>query len=109
MITKAWIPIGLFAVASSACDTREQPAAAPAPDRELVTQVSSYEALARGLYDGSRTLEPIRTAGDFGLGTLDGWDGEVTLLDGKYHLVDGDGVGHEVTDYACTSKASPIR
>lgn len=71
--------------------------------RDIVTQVSSYDALALGLYDGAATLESLRAYGDFGLGTLHGWNGEIILMDGKYHLVDGAGQGQPVTDLNATT------
>ncbi len=71
--------------------------------RDVVTQVSSYDALALGLYDGVASLESLRPHGDFGLGTLQGWNGEIILMDGKYHRVGGDGRGEEVTDLSVTT------
>ncbi len=75
----------------------------PKGGRDVVTQVSSYDALALGLYDGVASLESLRSDGDFGLGTLHGWNGEIILMDGKYHLVDGAGIGKEVTDLGATT------
>lgn len=75
----------------------------PRTGRDVVTQVSSYDALALGLYDGVSSLESLSPHGDFGLGTLHGWNGEIILMDGKYHLVDGDGCGKKVTDLSATT------
>jgi acetolactate decarboxylase len=97
-------PASLLAILAAACNPPKTTAAArPAPDRDLITQVSSYDALARGLYDGSSTIESLRHLGDFGLGTLDGWDGEVVVLDSKYLLIGGDGAVREITDFSTTT------
>ena len=71
--------------------------------RDVMTQVSTYDALAAGLYDGAEPLSLFRGRGDFGMGTLHGWNGEVILLDGKYWLVDGTGAVSRITDMTATT------
>jgi alpha-acetolactate decarboxylase len=57
---------------------------------DALFQFSTIDALLAGLYDGRMTLEDIKYKGDFGLGTLDGLDGELVLLDGQaYHVAAG--------------------
>jgi len=75
----------------------------PCCHRDVVTQASTYDALARGLYDGGATLESLRGRGDFGVGTLHGWNGEVVVLDGRFHLIDGAGHGELIMDYKATT------
>ena len=75
----------------------------PGAGRDVVTQVSTYDALARGLYTGAATLETLVPHGDFGVGTLHGWNGEIVLLDGRYHLIDGAGKVTVVTDLSATT------
>jgi acetolactate decarboxylase len=52
------------------------------PDHELF-QTSTVQALLAGAYDGDVTLGEILEHGDLGLGTLDGLDGELIVLDGE--------------------------
>jgi acetolactate decarboxylase len=53
-------------------------------------QYSTIDALLGGLYDGEMTLKELLYQGDFGLGTLNGVDGELVLLDGTpYHISAG--------------------
>lgn len=52
------------------------------PDHELF-QTSTVQALLAGAYDGDVTLAEILEHGDLGLGTLDGLDGELIVLDGE--------------------------
>jgi acetolactate decarboxylase len=52
------------------------------PAHELF-QTSTVQALLGGAYDGDVTLREILEHGDLGLGTLDGLDGELIVLDGE--------------------------
>jgi acetolactate decarboxylase len=52
------------------------------PAHELF-QTSTVQALLAGDYDGDVTLGEILEHGDLGLGTLDGLDGELIVLDGQ--------------------------
>ncbi|HTZ64287.1 MAG TPA: acetolactate decarboxylase [Solirubrobacteraceae bacterium] len=46
-------------------------------------QTSTVQALLAGAYDGEVTLAEVLEHGDLGLGTLDGLDGELIVLDGE--------------------------
>ena len=52
------------------------------PDHELF-QTSTVQALLTGAYEGDVTLAEILEHGDLGLGTLNGLDGELIVLDGE--------------------------
>ena len=52
------------------------------PEHELF-QTSTVQALLAGAYDGDVTLAEILEHGDLGLGTLNGLDGELIVLDGQ--------------------------
>jgi acetolactate decarboxylase len=56
-----------------------------------VTQISTYPALAKGLYDGDVTYARLAQAGNFGIGTFDGMDGEMIALDGQFYQARADG------------------
>jgi acetolactate decarboxylase len=51
------------------------------PEHELF-QTSTVQALLAGAYEGDVTLAQLLEHGDLGLGTLDGLDGELIVLDG---------------------------
>ena len=54
---------------------------------DTLFQYSTIDALLAGVYDGEMTMEALRHKGDFGLGTLNGLDGELVVLDGTaYHV-----------------------
>jgi acetolactate decarboxylase len=52
------------------------------PEHELF-QTSTVQALLAGAFDGDVTLGEVLEHGDLGLGTLDGLDGELIVLDGQ--------------------------
>lgn len=57
---------------------------------DTLFQYSTIDALLAGLYDGKMTLEDLKYQGDFGLGTLNGIDGELVVLEGQaYHIAAG--------------------
>jgi len=62
-----------------------------AQNAETLTQVSTYPALQRGQFDGDVTYAQLAQAGDFGLGTFDGLDGEMIALDGVFYQAKADG------------------
>jgi len=64
--------------------------ALPTPGQE-VTQISTYPALEMGLYDGNVTYAQLPQAGNFGIGTFDGMDGEMVALDGQIYQARSDG------------------
>lgn len=51
-------------------------------ERHSLFQVSTSNALARGVFDGAVTVGELRRHGDFGLGTFAGLDGELIMIDG---------------------------
>lgn len=56
--------------------------AAPAQDRETIYQIALLQSLAMGYFDGSITVKELKTHGDTGIGTFEGLDGEMIVLDG---------------------------
>ena len=75
---------GLAAFLSS-CATPE------AAGKDTLFQVSTLEALLKGVYDGEMTFGDLRKHGDFGLGTFQALDGEMIAVDGKFYQVLYDG------------------
>ena len=63
----------------------------PSKDQDLLYQVSTYTALAGG---GLGPVEPVKALmgnGDLGLGTFEGLDGEMVVVDGTCYQVKSDG------------------
>ncbi len=59
-------------------------------DHELF-QTSTVQALLEGAFDGDVTLGEVLEHGDLGLGTLEGLDGELIVLDGQVWKASLDG------------------
>ena len=57
----------------------------------VLFQASTIGALLDGAYDGDLTFAELAEHGDLGLGTLNGLDGEMIALDGRFYRADVDG------------------
>src|ERR687887_611666 len=68
---------------------------APAPATD-VYQVSTISSLLAGGYDGDTTVGELLRHGGFGLGTFNGVDGEMMVLDGQVYRGTVDGRAHLV-------------
>lgn len=54
-------------------------------------QTSTLAALLDGAYEGDVTIGELQSHGDFGIGTLNGCDGELVAIDGQYMRADASG------------------
>jgi len=64
---------------------------AAALDRECLSQVALLQSLAQGYLGGSFTVKELRTLGDTGIGTFQGVNGEMIVLDGTVYQALGTG------------------
>lgn len=67
-------------------------------DKDTITQFYVHVGLIAGVYAGEATIADLKKAGDTGLGTFNGFDGEMTVLDGKVYQAKADGTAVEVPD-----------
>ena len=72
--------------------------AAPAQDNETIYQVALLQSLAMGYFDGSISVKDLKTHGDTGIGTFEGLDGEMIVLDGVVYRADGNCEIHVMKD-----------
>ena len=63
-------------------------------------QVSTATALVEGVYQGAIRVGALREHGDLGLGTFEGLDGEMVILDGRFFQVRSDGSVQECDEDA---------
>jgi acetolactate decarboxylase len=68
----------------------------------VLFQASTIGALLQGSYDGDLSLAELRRHGNLGLGTLNGLDGEMICIDGRFFRADAAGVIDPVKDDAKT-------
>ncbi len=88
--------------------SRARPRTRPSP----LYLCAPVNALVEGIYEERVPLAKILEHGDFGLGTFDGLDGEMVVLDGRVYQIAGDGVVREVTEpaaspFACVTFYTP--
>ena len=60
-------------------------------NRETITQVSLLQGLLQGDYYGSISIGELKKHGDIGIGTFDGLNGELIMVDGVVYRAKGDG------------------
>jgi acetolactate decarboxylase len=78
-------------------------------DPHVLFQASTIGALLDGAFDGDLSFAELAEHGDFGLGTLNGLDGEMIALDGAFYRADVDGGIHPVAASAKTPFAVVTR
>jgi len=76
-------------------------------DRRTLFQVSLLQALCQGDYEGHLPISELKRHGDIGLGTFNGLDGELIMLDGIVYRASADGsvsiVEDDSTPFACVT------
>ena len=82
--------------ATAQSETQSQPASEAqvqfsAADRETIFQVSMLQGLTLGDYYGSVTVKELKEKGDTGIGTFEGVNGELIMLDGEVYRAKSDG------------------
>lgn len=97
-----WLTVLLATIAFSVLPAYSQQFFQP----RRVFQVSTLGALNVGVYEGATTLAQLKQQGDFGLGTIEGLDGELVGLDGKFYHVKTDGIAYPVADEVKTPFAT---
>jgi acetolactate decarboxylase len=65
-------------------------------EHHVLFQASTIDALLDGAYEGDLRFDELAAHGDLGLGTLNGLDGEMIAIDGRFYRADVDGVVGEV-------------
>ena len=78
-------------------------------DRESLYQIGSLDDLVGGSYGGIATVGDVLSQGDIGLGTFDGLDGEMIVLDGKCYKARTDGTVQLITADETTPFAQVTR
>ena len=79
--------------AAFVAEPEAEPDGEPGGDHD-VWQTSSIDALLDGAYDGDLTLAELCAHGDLGIGTVQGLDGELVVIDGDCFRVAADGSVH---------------
>jgi len=75
-------------------------------DRETLFQISPFNTFALGNYDGEFTYGELAEHGDFGIGTLNGLNGEMIALDGVFYQIPVDGTPRQISSSEKTPYAT---
>ena len=78
-------------------------------EHHVLFQASTIGALLDGAYEGDLTFAELAEHGDLGLGTLNGLDGEMIALDGRFWRADVEGEVSEIEPTALTPFAVVTR
>lgn len=78
-------------------------------EAHVLFQASTIAALLEGAYEGDLSFAELAEQGDLGLGTLNGLDGEMIALEGRFYRADADGAVGEVPGEARTPFAVVTR
>jgi acetolactate decarboxylase len=78
-------------------------------EHHTLYQVSVSNALIEGVYQGAVTVGRLREHGDLGLGTFDGVDGEMVVVDGEVFQVRADGSVRRASDDVSSPFAAVVR
>jgi len=65
-------------------------------DTETLFQVSPFNTFAQGNYDGTVTYGELAEHGNFGIGTVNGLNGEMIALDGVFYQIPVDGAPRQI-------------
>lgn len=81
-------------------------------EHHVLFQASTIGALLDGAYEGDLSFAELAEHGDLGLGTLNGLDGEMIAIDGRFYRADVDGAVGEVepgtrTPFAVVTRFEP--
>jgi acetolactate decarboxylase len=56
-------------------------------EKDTLYQVSAFNLFSAGNFDGDTTYSKLAEHGNFGIGTINGLDGEMIALDGKFYQI----------------------
>ncbi len=79
---------------------------APDENSDVLYQVSTIDAVMMGVFEGIQPVKDLKKHGDFGIGTFDALDGEMTVLDGVVYQIRSDGHVYIAPDSLTTPFAS---
>ncbi len=73
---------------------------------DMLYQVSAFNVFSVGNFEGNTTYAELAEHGDFGIGTLNGLNGEMIALNGKFYQIPVDGVPRQISSSEKTPYAT---
>lgn len=68
------------------------------PQDDALFQYSTKNAFLKRIYDGDLSFGELKRAGNFGLGTFNGIDGEMAAINGEYYRISVNGAVNKADD-----------
>ena len=105
--------IAAAALSAETLDFERDPRLAKSkPAEDALFQVSTLDALSLGVFQGALSVDDLSKQGDFGLGTFEGLDGEMVVLNNRIYQVRSDGATSRVksgmtTPFAVVTNFAP--
>ncbi|MCW3995728.1 MAG: acetolactate decarboxylase [Candidatus Bathyarchaeota archaeon] len=65
-------------------------------ERDVLFQIAAFNTFSLGNYAGYMNYSELKTHGDFGIGTLEGLDGEMIAVDGVFYHIPAEGEPREI-------------
>jgi acetolactate decarboxylase len=65
-------------------------------NRKTLFQISAFNVFSKGNYEGNTTYGELAENGDFGIGTLNGLNGEMIAIDGTFYQIPTDGKPRQI-------------
>jgi acetolactate decarboxylase len=66
------------------------------PELDTLYQVAPFNVFSAGNFEGDTTYAELAKYGDFGIGTLNGLNGEMIAINGKFYQIPTDGAPREI-------------
>jgi len=67
------------------------------PENDTLYQITAFNVFSAGNFEGNTTYAELTKYGDFGIGTLNGLNGEMIAFNGKFYQIPTPGNTREVT------------
>jgi len=91
MMLRKWLIVALIVFILALPAARSEDTRAASVGQDTIFQVSTINALMLGVYDGEFSCGLLKRQGDLGIGTFNGLDGEMVLIDGRGYQVKASG------------------
>jgi acetolactate decarboxylase len=66
------------------------------PEQDTLYQITPFNVFSTGKFDGNTTYRDLAQHGDFGIGTLNGLNGEMIALNGKFYQIPTNGSPRQI-------------
>ncbi len=75
-------------------------------EKDSLYQVSAFNVFSAGNFEGNTTYSELAEHGDFGIGTLNGLNGEMIAFNGKFYQIPTEGLPRQISSSEKTPYAT---